>query len=436
MTQPIIEVENLSKLYHIGHLKNGRESVGRMMLGAVTTPFKRMASLLSGHAYATSDMDEPLWALKDVSFKINQGEVVGIIGRNGAGKSTLLKVLSRIIEPSGGRAVIRGRIGSLLEVGTGFHPDLSGRENVYLNGSMLGMSRKEIQRKFDEIVEFSEVEKFIDTPVKHYSSGMYTRLAFAVAAHLTTEVLIVDEVLAVGDYTFQQKCLEKMEKVARDGRTVLFVSHNLAPVRRLCDRGLVLQQGQLLMLGNAEECINYYMKQMIAQQPERQTERIRHLVPGVRIEQLLVNGEDREQVYIPPDMEELSVKLRGRIERVLRGDIEVSILDMGGSPLGFFSPAHESGTAPQWEIGRLDLTRRFRLPRMLKGEYRLTIWFCDPNQTKWIEAARAVTLIVEGPPIVTGTTFSYHEKGWLLLQSVDDAPAVSSDGRMPGGVGS
>ena len=204
-------------------------------------------------------MNETIWALKDVSFEIKRGEVVGIIGRNGAGKSTLLKILSRITEPTEGQAAIYGRVGSLLEVGTGFHPELTGRENIYLNGAILGMRRAEIERKFDEIVVFSGVEKFIDTPVKHYSSGMYLRLAFAVAAHLEPEILLVDEVLAVGDAQFQKKCLGKMADVAQAGRTVLFVSHNMGAIHHLCPRSILLEQGRIAMVGATAEVIRHYL---------------------------------------------------------------------------------------------------------------------------------------------------------------------------------
>ena len=210
------------------------------------------------HLPSPASPSDVIWALKDVSFEVKHGEAVGIIGRNGAGKSTLLKILSRITEPTRGRATVYGRVGSLLEVGTGFHPDLTGRENVYLNGTILGMKKREIDAKFDEIVEFSGVEKFIDTPVKRYSSGMRVRLAFAVAAHLESEILILDEVLAVGDTAFQKRCLGKMEEVAKAGRTVIFVSHNLAAVSQLCSKGLVLQNGQVVACGSAAEAVSYY----------------------------------------------------------------------------------------------------------------------------------------------------------------------------------
>jgi lipopolysaccharide transport system ATP-binding protein len=222
-------------------------------------PFRRIGRLIHGQAAGAPRRSERFWALDGVSFDIRAGEVVGIIGRNGAGKSTLLKVLSRIVEPSRGQAEIRGRVGSLLEVGTGFHPELTGRENIYLYGGILGMRRAEIERKFDEIVAFAEVERFLDTPVKHYSSGMYMRLAFAVAAHLETEILFVDEVLAVGDARFQRKCLSKMEDVGHQGRTVIFVSHNMSAVTRLCPRAILLEGGRLIDDGRAHEVVGRYL---------------------------------------------------------------------------------------------------------------------------------------------------------------------------------
>ncbi len=256
-----IVVENLSKLYRIGAAERRSETlVGAVtsMLSAPVRNFRRLRDLDTRRAKA--DSDDLLWALRDVSFEVNRGDVVGVIGRNGAGKSTLLKVLSQITEPTSGRVRIRGRVSALLEVGTGFHPELTGRENVYLNGTILGMTRREIDRKFDEIVDFSGVEKFLDTPVKRYSSGMKVRLAFAVAAHLEPEILIVDEVLAVGDYEFQKKCLGKMEEVSRGGvnRTVLFVSHNMGMIRSLCSRCILVKQGRIEFDGTTEETIDRY----------------------------------------------------------------------------------------------------------------------------------------------------------------------------------
>ena len=248
MSAPIITVEKLSKRYLVGHrAKRERDTTLRDILSReIRNAARKTADLIHGRQIVQGDTVEEFWALKDVSFEVHEGEVLGIIGRNGAGKSTLLKILSRIIEPTSGRVTISGRVASLLEVGTGFHPELSGRENIYLNGAVLGMSRAEIRRRFDEIVDFAGVEKFLDTPVKRYSSGMYVRLAFAVAAHLQPEILIVDEVLAVGDAEFQKKCLGKMSEVARGGRTVIFVSHNMAAVQRLCTTAIALRSGSVV----------------------------------------------------------------------------------------------------------------------------------------------------------------------------------------------
>ncbi|MFL6227701.1 MAG: ABC transporter ATP-binding protein [Pyrinomonadaceae bacterium] len=260
-----ITVERLGKHYRIGARQESYRTLRETMTATATAPFRALRSTFSraagnGHARRANE----IWALKDVSFEVRRGEAVGVIGRNGAGKSTLLKILSRITEPTSGYADIEGRVGSLLEVGTGFHPELSGRENVFLNGAILGMTRSEIARKFDEIVSFAEVEKFIDTPVKHYSSGMYLRLAFSVAAHLEPEILLVDEVLAVGDMAFQKKCLGKMEDVAAEGRTVLFVSHNLGAVKELCQSAVVLKDGVVVFRGPAVEGVAYYSRDTLA----------------------------------------------------------------------------------------------------------------------------------------------------------------------------
>jgi lipopolysaccharide transport system ATP-binding protein len=255
MSETIIIVENLGKKYRLRHQARRQRYVA--LRDVVTEKFKGLFRFRNRRLETPTSED--FWALKDVSFEIKRGEVVGIIGRNGAGKSTLLKLLSRITEPTEGRLTLRGRIASLLEVGTGFHPELTGRENIFLNGAILGMSRAEIKKKFDEIVAFAEVEKFLDTPVKHYSSGMYVRLAFAVAAHLEPEILVVDEVLAVGDAEFQKKCLGKMENVSRtEGRTVLFVSHNMKAIQTLCRTGIVLENGRVKCRSTVEEALRTY----------------------------------------------------------------------------------------------------------------------------------------------------------------------------------
>ena len=263
MSELAIRAENIGKMYHIGALqqdggayryKSLRDAIAKV----ASTPFRAARALVGGEHTLRNPKDETFWALKDVSFEVKRGEIVGVIGRNGAGKSTLLKVMSRITEPTVGRAEIYGRVGSLLEVGTGFHPELTGRDNVFLNGAILGMKRSQIAKNFDEIVAFAEVERFIDTPVKYYSSGMYLRLAFAVAAHLEPEILIVDEVLAVGDVQFQKKCLGKMHEVGANGRTVIFVSHNMPAVLQLTSRSILLSHGSVAFNGPTEDAIARY----------------------------------------------------------------------------------------------------------------------------------------------------------------------------------
>lgn len=265
MSAPVISVENLSKRYLIGHrtertLDNRQPNFRDMLERSLHNMVRKAGDVVRGRQVVQGDAVEEFWALRDVSFEMREGEVLGIIGRNGSGKSTLLKILSRITEPTAGRVSMRGRVACLLEVGTGFHPELSGRENVYLNGAILGMKHNEIRKKFDEIVSFAEVEQFLDTPVKRYSSGMYVRLAFAVAAHLEPEILIVDEVLAVGDSEFQKKCLGKINDVSRrEGRTVLFVSHNREAIGQLCHRAIWLNQGSLQMDGSPRDVIEHYL---------------------------------------------------------------------------------------------------------------------------------------------------------------------------------
>jgi lipopolysaccharide transport system ATP-binding protein len=273
--EPIIKVENLGKSYIIGHQREKYVALRDVLTNKARQVVSKTKNIFSGGQLIAGNEMEEFWALKDINFEVNQGDRVGIIGRNGAGKSTLLKVLSRITEPTTGRIHLKGRVASLLEVGTGFHPELSGRENIYLNGAILGMSRAEVKKKFDEIVDFAGVEKFLDTPVKRYSSGMYVRLAFAVAAHLEPEILIVDEVLAVGDAEFQKKCLGKMEDVSKnDGRTVLFVSHNMGAIMNLCNNGILLKSGQVDKFGNIKDVVEEYLSSSIKSDQLSYTKRL------------------------------------------------------------------------------------------------------------------------------------------------------------------
>jgi len=297
VTHPAIRVENLGKEYQLGLREQGYRTFREAIVDAAAAPLRRFR-----HLSGTSGKVERIWALKDVSFEVEPGEVVGIIGRNGAGKSTLLKILTRITEPTTGRAYVRGHVGSLLEVGTGMHPELTGRENIFLNGAVLGMSRATVKRRFDEIVDFSGVERFLDTPVKRFSSGMRVRLAFAVAAHLEPEILLIDEVLAVGDAEFQRKCLGKMGEVAGAGRTVLFVSHNMAAIQNLCRRVILLESGCIETVGETDDVVEHYLSNAIsANQARRPLSDFR--LPGHRpvIQEISLYDEDgnsTERVFV------------------------------------------------------------------------------------------------------------------------------------------
>lgn len=312
MSDIAIKVENLSKSYLVGHQAQPRErytALRDVIVRNAKSLARKTRDIVQGRPIVLGDDVEEFWALKDINFEIKQGDRVGIIGRNGAGKSTLLKILSRITEPTTGRVTLNGRVASLLEVGTGFHPELTGRENIYLNGAILGMSRKEIQRKFDEIVEFAEVEKFLDTPVKRYSSGMYVRLAFAVAAHLEPEILLVDEVLAVGDAEFQRKCLGKMEEVGDEGRSVVFVSHNMAAVQKLCSRGVFLSRGRVEYVGTQAETITRYLSAGTGPSISLANRRDRNGTQEVRVNSIVFVDSNGHPVTSTASGHELRVRL-------------------------------------------------------------------------------------------------------------------------------
>ena len=359
MSRPIVEVQNLSKRYRLGAVgaTSLREEVSRLWDRVRGVP----------HPDA-----QEFWALRDVSFEIQPGEVVGVIGRNGAGKSTLLKILSRITEPTSGSAVMRGRVASLLEVGTGFHPELSGRENVFLNGAILGMSRAEVRQKFDEIVAFAEIDKFIDTPVKRYSSGMYVRLAFAVAAHLEPEILIIDEVLAVGDGQFQKKCLDKMGSVAREGRTVLFVSHNLQAVTTLCTHALLLENGQCTLRGTAAEVAHRYLAK------NQDVERTKWTGDegddsGRMLETWIHSGDDHGVYHTGAELEiGIRIRLLKPIEGLILG---FRIFSEQGATLIY--SLHDDvleGRPRSYAPGEIE--KKFYIPKDFLGEGRYQIGFC------------------------------------------------------------
>jgi lipopolysaccharide transport system ATP-binding protein len=329
-------------------------------------------------------------------------------------------MLSRITEPTGGKAYINGRVGSLLEVGTGFHPELTGRENVYLNGAILGMRKSEIDQKFDEIVAFAEVEKFIDTPVKRYSSGMYVRLAFAVAAHLETEILMVDEVLAVGDVSFQEKCLGKMGDVARQGRTVLFVSHNLGAVRQLCQRAVLLESGNLALNGGVTECIVRYLAHGAKESGEI-IDHVEETNPAVEVESIVVNGSTLDELRLPPGDSEITLEVSGQVKEPIHLELEARIFDLYETPLAFFSPGHSRGYTPRFEPGPFHLVHTMQLPDIMQGEYYLYLYLTEPGLAYWAKIPQAVRVIAEGTPTATGHVFEYYKgAGWVLLQEVKE----------------
>jgi lipopolysaccharide transport system ATP-binding protein len=381
MSDIVIRAERLGKKYIIGrHAQNDSYLALRdVLMKNAKSVWSKTRDLLRGNPVIQGDAMEEVWALKDVSFEIQRGEAVGIIGRNGAGKSTLLKILSRITEPSAGRVAIDGRVVSLLEVGTGFHPELSGRENIYLNGTILGMTRKEIKRKFDEIVAFAEVEKYLDTPVKRYSSGMYVRLAFAVAAHLEPEILVVDEVLAVGDLSFQKKCLGKMEDVARGGRTVLFVSHNMGAIQMLCRKTMLLKNGSLVMIRDSGDAIAQYLSDS-----RKDREGQIRLAPtgsdafftGISIRNS--SGEICSEIDVSRS---LTISFEYKILRPIRGlEVSFSLFNQCGSKI-FYCPQstsihHYKNEYPPGEyVGSVEIPGNFLAP----GSYTITAGIHQPN---------------------------------------------------------
>lgn len=372
MSQAIIAVENLSKRYLIAQSpgQNRYIALRDVICNKASTLGRVGVDLIHGRRLARLKDVNEFWALRDVSFEIKEGEVVGIIGRNGAGKSTLLKLLSRITEPTRGRITLRGRIASLLEVGTGFHPELTGRENIFLNGAVLGMRKAEIKRKFDDIVGFAEVERFLDTPVKRYSSGMYVRLAFAVAAFLEPEILVVDEVLAVGDIEFQKKCLGKMNDVARGGRTVLFVSHNMAAVTSLTTRGIVLRSGEVAFNGATADAVAYYVQ--LGTAGMSRTEVLGRGIQATIIDASLVNSlGEPTRTYTPGSPMRLEVTFE--TDGAPRLSLEALLLDSGRYKLGLASLHHFHGLSLPARPGRYKVVFELGPLWLASGTYSFDI---------------------------------------------------------------
>jgi len=404
MNDVVIRAEGLGKRYLIGHQSGERYTALRDVLARTAKDYVRsFREMLKGRELVEGDAIEEFWALRDVGFEIRRGDVVGVIGRNGAGKSTLLKILSRITEPSAGHVEIRGRVASLLEVGTGFHPELSGRENIFLNGAILGMSRTEIRRKFDEIVAFAEVEQFLDTPVKRFSSGMYVRLAFAVAAHLEPEILVVDEVLAVGDAEFQRKCLGKMGEVAGHGRTVLFVSHNIGAVRQLCSTGLFLDGGRVLQAGSVSSVVDAYQQSLT--RPRAGPRAIRGPTGGAYIRDLVATPA----VLLGDAELELSATIVSDV--AFSGVVNLFFVDHERTPVGALSVGGMGAARPiKIEPGSTTLILKVFPPRLARGLFSVDVELADKDRQLLCRLEDVVSFATEPAPRADET--EVLNQGW------------------------
>ena len=412
-----VKAENISKAYQLGQISTGTLSrdIERWysQIRGKENPLLRVGEI---EKYSNRNNQNILWSLKDIDFEIEQGESVGIIGRNGAGKSTLLKVLSRITSPTSGRITGKGRIASLLEVGTGFHPELSGRENIFLNGAILGMRKKEISRKFDEIVDFAGVERFIDTPVKRYSSGMYVRLAFSVAAHLESEILLVDEVLAVGDAEFQKKCLGKMGEVSHNqGRTILFVSHHMASIKAFCSRAIVLNQGKLIADNDVNTAINQY-NELAFTHCGNIREKLNIKNTNISIHHIKINGFDLNEVELNDQNQYvLNIEIFGNARIPTKIALECRFYDEYGTSLAFFSPGHYKGIVRTYE-GEFQIAHAVAFPEQLNQiPMYMSLYLTDPGSDYIAIAERVLKVTHDGYPMHNGFKFSYAKGAGLLF---------------------
>ena len=383
MSNTAIEFNHVGKQYRLGTIGTGTLShdLNRWWarIRGKEDPFLKIGEVNDRTQKASSDF---VWALKDIDFKVKQGDVLGIIGKNGAGKSTLLKVLSRVTIPTTGSIRARGRIASLLEVGTGFHPEMTGRENIYMNGSIMGMTKSEINRKLDEIVDFAGVEKYVDTPVKRYSSGMTVRLGFAIAAHLEPEILVVDEVLAVGDAEFQKKAIGKMQDISQGGgRTVLFVSHNMPAVKTLCKTGIVLENGQISHMGTAEECVNHYLYREFSGKSGFDIHKdIETKSKLFHIERVVINDTPPRKIYLDENNNLIDISISGIIDVPMNVEFIAQIYDVNSVLIASYIPTNSTGHYYKFEAGNFTIKETIQIPDSLtNGEYRLKIDITQRN---------------------------------------------------------
>jgi lipopolysaccharide transport system ATP-binding protein len=420
MSDVAIKFENISKQYRLGLVSTKTLSHDLNRWWQINILKKEDPYLKIGEVNdrATKGSSEYVWALRNIDFEVKQGDVLGIIGKNGAGKSTLLKILSRVTTPTTGTIKARGRIASLLEVGTGFHGEMTGLENIYMNGAILGMNKAEIKSKLDEIVDFSGVERYLDTPVKRYSSGMTVRLGFAIAAHLDPEILVVDEVLAVGDAEFQKKAIGKMQDVSKgEGRTVLFVSHNMASIKALCKTGILLQNGNVNFDGKIDDVVDLYLKEDIFFQKEDILSSAVYNKNSIQLYSIELNGNSFNQLFLKNGNYTIRCTIRGKIEKPTKMDIEAKFYDNNRNLLAVYSPSHITAETPLYPQGKFEITNEIRLPdNITHGEYRMEIRLAHPNVEYIAIFKKPIMLNVEGITAANGRAFEYKNCGLLMLK--------------------
>ncbi len=423
MTKIAIKVENLSKAYNLGQIGTGTlsQDIQRWwikMRGKEDPLFK--IGHINDRTVKGKDGDL-VWSLKDINFEIEQGQAMGIIGKNGAGKSTLLKILSQITSPTTGKIKINGRIASLLEVGTGFHPELTGRENIFLNGAILGMRKSEIKRKFDEIVAFAGVEKYVDTPVKRYSSGMYVRLAFAVAAHLESDVLIVDEVLAVGDAEFQKKCIGKMNEVSKtEGKAILFVSHNMESIKQLCESAIYLENGALKEVGSVNDVINNYYSQFVSQNKNSTFRRDNSCTKDCYLEEAIITQNNIHTTFID---NKSPIELRFKIKNNIKLNIcfEIILRDSNMNPIAFISEGSVYGIQHLIEVGKYSGNIILSLPFLAEGNYYMDFIIAEKN-IRYVDNVECFMSFQINSPIINETSWVFKQsraQGSILMDSIN-----------------
>lgn len=418
MGKTVIEFNHVSKQYVLGTIGTGTlsQDLNRWWarMRGKEDPFLKIGETNDRTQKGDSRF---VWALQDINFKVEQGDVVGIVGKNGAGKSTLLKILSRVTSPTTGDIKICGRIASLLEVGTGFHPEMTGRENIFMNGSIMGMTKAEIRRKFDEIVDFAGVAKYVDTPVKRYSSGMMVRLGFAIAAHLEPEILVVDEVLAVGDAEFQKKAIGKMQDVSKgEGRTVLFVSHNMAAVRSLCTRGVMLKNGMVDFIGNIPDTLDHYLRMDDTAQQDRIIDNVKFTKSTVKVNKIEINGTELSESTIQGDQRELTVRIEGHSEEDLHYDVMLILRNKDGVPLATYAKGHYMGDIQHLPAGDFAIERTIELPEILsRGSVFVDLYLHHPMVEYQLKAPNCCTLETMGYQKGFGSAMNQSDNGFIGL---------------------